>query len=92
MTGAGDKKGLIIFGILAVIVIFVAIAAYTITGDMGIEDRYSQAVGLPVSGEESEGDNFFGFSLEGSHLSYLIVLGVLVVACFLLYRRYVTGK
>lgn len=89
MTDAGDKWGLIVFGIIAVIIIFAAIAAYTMTGNMGIEDRYSQAVGLPVSGDEAEGDNFFGFSLEGNHLSYLVVLGLLIIGCYLLYRRFI---
>ena len=88
MTATGDKSGLIIFGIIVVVVIFTAILAYAMTGSMGIEDRFSQAVGLPVGETGTADGNLFGFSLEGDHLSYLIVLGVLVVACFLLSRWY----
>jgi hypothetical protein len=53
------------------------------TGSMGIEDRYSQAVGLPVSGETAS-----GFSLEGSPVLYLIVLVLLIAGCWAIYRKY----
>jgi hypothetical protein len=92
MTASGDKTGLIIFGIIAVIVIIAAIAAYVLTGNMGIEDRFRQAVGLPVGETGTEGGAILGFSLEGNHLSYLIVLGIFVVACVLLYRQYMVEK
>ncbi len=92
MTATGDKTGLIIFGIIAVIVVIAALAAYALTGNMGIEDRFSQAVGLPVGEAGAEGGDFFGFSVEGNNLSYFIVLGLLIVACVLLYRRYMAEK
>ena len=33
------KKGLIIFGIILIVVLISALAAYKMTGSMGIEDR-----------------------------------------------------
>jgi hypothetical protein len=52
---------------------------------MGIEKRYTHAVGLPGS-EEDSGSGWFGFSLEGDPVLYALVLGTLVVACFAAYR------
>jgi hypothetical protein len=54
-----------------------------ITGDKGIEERFSNAVGLP--GEPESGDNgIFGFTLEGNHLSYVIILALILVATALI--------
>jgi low affinity Fe/Cu permease len=92
MNASGDKTGLIIFGIIAVIVIIAAIAAYALTGNMGIEERFSQAVGLPSGETGAEGGSLFGFSIEGNQLSYLVVLSILVVVCYFLYRQYMVEK
>ncbi|HVP94969.1 MAG TPA: hypothetical protein VMS89_07355 [Methanoregulaceae archaeon] len=83
MITEGDKKGPIIFGMVVLVVAVAALIAYQMTGDLGIEDRYSQAVGLPVSGETAT-----GFSLEGNPVLYLVVLGVLLIVCFVAYRRF----
>jgi archaellin len=83
MSILAEKKGLIIFGAILIVVLIAALAAYQMTGSMGIEDRYSQAVGLPVSGETAS-----GFSLEGSPVLYLIVLVLLIAGCWAIYRKY----
>jgi len=88
MMTLGDKKGLIIFIGLLLLVIVVSLAAYRTTGDMGIEERFSHAVGLQSGGEEGEDGGWFGLALEGSPLLYGIVLGVLVIACYAVYRHF----
>ena len=85
MMAIGKIKGPLLFAAIVIIVAVAALAAYTTTGNKGIEDRYNQALGLPVSGEAGE-----GFSLEGNPVLYLAVLGVLLTGCFLVYRRYGT--
>ena len=83
MIATGDLKGIIIFSVILVVATLVAILAYGMTGDGGIEDRYNQAVGLPTGREEGA-----GFSLEGNPGMYMTALGLLIIACYLLYRRF----
>jgi hypothetical protein len=82
-----DKKGLSIFIGLLLFVIVVSLAAYGITGEMGIEERFSHAVGLVNMGGEEEGSGWFGLAVEGNPLLYAVVLGVLVVICYAMYRH-----
>ena len=86
MMTTGKKKGLILFGLIFVIIVIASFAAYKVTGPMGIEERYSSAVGLPGGGEES-GSNWFGFSLEGNPVLYAGILGALIIICFATYRH-----
>jgi hypothetical protein len=83
MSIFAEKKGPIIFGAILIVVLIAALAAYQMTGSVGIEDRYSQAVGLPVSGETAS-----GFTLEGNPVLYLIVLVLLIAGCWAIYRKY----
>jgi len=87
MNAFKEKKGLIIFGAILIVVIIAALAAYQRTGSMGIEDRYNTAVGLPPSTEEG-GDTFFGFSAEGNPVLYVIILGILIVGSYAAYRYF----
>jgi hypothetical protein len=87
MSIVEERKGLIIFGAILIVVLIVALAAYQMTGKMGIEDRYTTAVGLPL-GEEEGGETFFGFSAEGDPVLYVIVLGILIVGCYAAYRHF----
>lgn len=87
MIMTGRKKGLLLFGLIVVIAAIAALAAFQMTGNMGIEDRYSQAVGQALSGEEG-GSALFGFSVEGDPVLYLAVLGILLFISYLLYRRF----
>jgi len=68
---------------MVLIFLVLSLFAYIITGDKGIEERFSNAVGLP--GEPESGDNgIFGFTLEGNHLSYVIILALILVAAALI--------
>lgn len=81
------KLGIIIFAVVALIFLGVCIYAYVITGSQGIEERFAKAVGLPQ--ESDLGDSgILGFTLEGNHLSYLIILAVILLATAIIYVKY----
>lgn len=82
MTPEPEWKGFLLLGLVALVLAAGAIAAWQMTGNMGIEDRYSQAVGLPVGGEEGG-----ALSVEGNPVLYLVVLGSLCAGCYIVYRR-----
>lgn len=86
MTALDRRRGLILFGLILVVVIIISLAAYRMTGPMGIEERYNHAVGLPGPEEES-GSRWFGFSLEGNPLLYGVILVVLGGICVIAYLR-----
>ena len=86
MTAPGRRRGIILFVLVLVVVAIISFAAYRMTGPMGIEERYSNAVGLP-STEEEEGGGWFGFSLEGNHLTYGVILLALVGISVIVYLR-----
>jgi hypothetical protein len=85
MTPLRGKRGLILFGLILVLIAVASWAAYRLTGPMGIEERFTHAVGLPGTDEES-GTGWFGFSLEGNPLAYAVILGGLGIACAAAYR------
>jgi amino acid permease len=84
----GNKKGIIIFGTIVLIFLVIGLLAYIITGDKGIEERFSNAVGLPSEPEEGGDNGVLGFTLEGNHLSYVIILVLILVAVALVYTKY----
>ncbi|MCE8422445.1 MAG: hypothetical protein J5U17_05905 [Candidatus Methanoperedens sp.] len=87
MLEQNNKKGTIIFGTIVLIFLALCVFAYMITGDKGIEERFSNAAGLP--GELEGGDNgIIGFTLEGNNLSYLIILAMGLGATAILYKKY----
>jgi len=88
MTALPEKKGLLVFLGLLALVIVVSLAAYQITGHMGIEERFSHAAGLPHETGDEEGGGWFGLFLEGSPLLYGLVLGILAIGCYAAYRRF----
>jgi hypothetical protein len=82
-----NKKGIIIFGGIVITFLILCIFAYIMTGDKGIEERFSNAVGLP--GESQSDDNgIFGFALEGNKLSYVIIFALILAATALIYVKY----
>lgn len=82
-----NKKGVIIFGAMVLIFLVLCLFVYMITGNKGIEERFSNAVGTP--NEPESGDNgIFGFKLEGNHLSYVVILALILVATALIYVKY----
>jgi hypothetical protein len=89
VTALDRRKGLILFFLILAAVVVISFAAYRLTGPMGIEERYNNAVGLS-SPEEESGSGVFGFSLEGNPLLYgviLVVLGGICVFAYLRWRR-----
>ena len=87
MSAPDRKKWLILLGLILAVALVVALGAYRVTGPMGIEERYNNAVGLPGSEEES-GVGWLGFSLEGDPLRYVTILVVLGAACVIAYLRW----
>ena len=83
-----NKKGIILFGTIVLIFLVIALLAYIATGDKGIEERFSNAVGLPSEPEEGGDNGILGFTLEGNHLSYVIILILILVAVALIYTKY----
>ena len=82
-----NKKGVIIFGTIVLIFLVICLFAFVITGNKGIEERFSNAVGLPS--ESEGGDNgIFGFTLEGNHIYYVIILALVIIATVLIYLKY----
>ena len=87
MFKANNKRGLMIFGVLILIFLALSIAAYVISGNMGIEERFNNAVGVhPDSGDEGP-SGIFGFNIEGNLVSYVIIASALIIICVVLYTR-----
>jgi len=87
-----DRKVLIFFILIAILAGILAFLVYRMTGSMGIEERYSQAVGLPGTGEGG-GGGWFWFSLEGDPLAFGVILGALVLlSLFAFFRGRRLGK
>lgn len=83
------KKGILIFVILILLCIVIGLAAYLISGNKGIEERFSQAVGLsggPHDGGEQGG--LFGFTIEGNVIVYVAILVLLIAACVILLKKF----
>ncbi len=60
-----------------------AAAAWALTGDLGIEERFSHALGV-----DGEGDHDEGGPIEGNLLLYVAALGILGGGALLLLRRH----
>ncbi len=82
-----NRKGIIIFGTIVLIFVAVSLFAYITTGNKGIEERFSDAVGLPSEPEEGGNNGIFGFTIEGDHLSYVIILALVIIATVLIYQK-----
>ena len=82
----GERKGLIILGVIIVIVIAGSLIAFHKTGDRSIEDRFLDAAGIHGDDNVASGEN--GFSLEGNPLLYIGILAGLAVACIVIYRQF----
>ena len=87
MFKTNDKKGLAIFGVLILVFLALSIAAYVISGNMGIEERFNDAVGIHADSEEEGPSGIFGFNIEGNLVSYVIIASALIIICAVLYTR-----
>jgi hypothetical protein len=87
MTALVQYRGLLVFGLIAVILLIAAFAAYQATGPMGIEERFNTAAGISSDGGEADG-GVAGLFVEGNALHYLLVILVLVIACAAIYWRF----
>ena len=88
MVDRDEKRGLLVLGGLALLLLIGAVLAFQITGPMGIEERFTEALGLQHDGGvEEEDGGFFGFSLEGNTLAYLAVLTLLIIVSIAAFRR-----
>lgn len=81
------KKSMILFGVLSLIVVGLSLVAYNISGHMGIEERFSSAVGISAEPEEEESSGIFGFNIEGNPLYYAIILAALIILCLIIYIK-----
>lgn len=78
---------MIFFAAIVLIFLVLCVFAYMITGDKGIEERFSNAIGLP--GEmESKDNGIFGFTLEGNKLYYGVIFTLILAATALIYIKY----
>ncbi len=84
----GDTKGLVIFIGLGLLVIVISLVAYNATGDMGIEERFTHTLGLETGSTEADNNGWSGIAIEGSTWLYAVLLGGLVVACYLVFRHF----
>lgn len=82
-----NKNGIIIFGTIILIFLVISLLGFIITGNKGIEERFSNAVGLPTGSGEAD-NGIFGFTLEGNQLSYIIILALILVSTALIYMKF----
>ena len=87
MFSPNNKRGLMIFGVLILVFLALSIAAYVISGNMGIEERFNNAVGIHPDSEEEGPSGIFGFNIEGNLVSYVIIDSALIIICAVLYTR-----
>ncbi len=88
LSERNEKKGMILFGGLILAFLALSIAAYVISGHMGIEERFNRAVGINSESEQAENSGIFGFNIEGNSMFYLVVFAALIVACAALYVKF----
>ena len=87
MFKANNKRGLMIFGVLIFVFLVLSIAAYVISGNMGIEERFNNGVGIHSDSGEEGPSGIFGFNIEGNLVSYAIIASALIIICVVLYTR-----
>jgi len=88
MFRMADKRGAIAFLFILLICLAGALASYRLSGHMGIEERFQQALGLDGEAHEEDKGGPFGFAVEGNPLLYLAFVLILVLAALAMYMRY----
>jgi hypothetical protein len=88
MVDRGKIPGSVVLVGLVLLVLIGALLAVQITGPMGIEDRFTSALGLQHQDEGGDDQGgFFGFNLEGNILAYLAILALLIIVSVVAYRK-----
>lgn len=82
-----NKKGTLIFAGFVLLFLIICLFGYMISGDKGIEERFSNAIGLPGESQSDE-NGIFGFTIEGNKLSYGIIFALILAATVLIYVKY----
>lgn len=84
------NRGSFLFAGLIAIIMSIAVIAFIITGPVGIEERFSSALGISVhdAGAHDDYDAAPGFSLEGQPLLYAAFLAGLCGVCWIAYRKF----
>lgn len=83
-----NSRGRIIFFVLLVLIGCIALWYPFGTESMGIEERFSSALGIAheeVGHGHEEGS---GFALEGSPVLYALILVLLIALCWIVYRKF----
>jgi hypothetical protein len=84
----GKRTGTLLLAMILVTCAVIAVAAYLGQGHMGIEERFSSALGLPGEEEAGEGAASPGIMVEGDVVMYGVIVLVLAGAAGLMYARY----
>jgi len=82
----GGSRGRIIFFVLLILTGLIALIAFQGTGPMGIEERFSTALGIQE--DEHDHEEGSGFALEGDFVLYALILVLICVACWTVYRKF----
>ena len=92
MTGPAPLQpknpGRILFFVLLLVIGGIVLLYPFGTGPMGIEERFSSALGISHEEEGHSHDETEGFSIEGSPALYILVLALICLACWVLYRKF----
>jgi hypothetical protein len=83
-----DRRDFIIVGGLILAALALSLSAYILSGHMGIEERFNNAVGLITEPEETDGSGMLGFGIEGNPVAYFITSLALVMLCTFLYTKF----
>ncbi len=80
------RKGrtLAVFILLIAVLALLSVAAFTITGPMGIEERFAHALG---TGNGTGSGESQGIMIEGNPLLYVGIVAVLAAAGYGIYRH-----
>ena len=85
---APDNRGRILFFVLLIGIGCILLWYAAGTQSMGIEERFSSALGIAHEDDEHGHEEGGGFALEGSMLLYAIVLVLFAGVCWIVYRKY----
>lgn len=77
------RNGNAIFGALIVLTLLLSVAVFVIPNYLGLENAISS-----ITEHEEEGGGILGFSIEGNILLYAVIVLVLIVICYIVYKKF----